>query len=112
MDMGDIDHYLFTMSLTFSKHSGTANTIPFRCTDDTFEELLMQEEQVLSNSSDVAVGRLWASWAVRSRFLMTLAKLCQKWKIKSEPCKLKDLLNLCCNAAGAGQLHRTYDVEA
>jgi pimeloyl-ACP methyl ester carboxylesterase len=48
-------------------HRGTANTIPFSCYDNDFEKQKMILEYQLSNSSDVMLGRLWASAEIFSR---------------------------------------------
>jgi hypothetical protein len=47
-------------------HSGTGNTLPFSCVDNDLEADMLLNELILSNSSDVALGRLWARGAINA----------------------------------------------
>lgn len=52
--------------MTDAPHSGTGNTIPLSCTDNDIELSNILSELVLGNSSDVALGRIWARGAINA----------------------------------------------
>jgi hypothetical protein len=47
-------------------HRGTGNTIPFSCTENEDDTANLLYDVILGNSSDVALGRLWARGAINA----------------------------------------------
>lgn len=47
-------------------NSGTGNTIPFSCVNSHDEAVALSSELIFSNSSDVALGRLWSRGTVNA----------------------------------------------
>jgi len=53
-------------SLTIPAHRGTGNTLPFSCVNNSLDTATLLNELILGNSSDVALGRLWARGTVNA----------------------------------------------
>lgn len=51
---------------TDGQYRGTGNTLPFSCVDNDLEANILLNELILGNSSDVALGRLWARGAINA----------------------------------------------